>query len=121
MGELAGIDAAHDRAGGWPRRFTVIGLFALATVLCYVDRVSISVAIIPLAREKHYDAAAQGLVLSAFFWGYPWPQLRGGWMAERYGGKRVLALGVAVLGSGMFVTPLASASFATLLCARVVL
>jgi len=121
MGELAGIDAAHDRAGGWPRRFTVIGLFSLATVLCYVDRVSISVAIIPLAAEKHYDAAAQGLVLSAFFWGYLWPQLAGGWMADRFGGKRVLALGVAVWSAATFLTPAASASFAALLGARIVL
>jgi MFS transporter, ACS family, solute carrier family 17 (sodium-dependent inorganic phosphate cotransporter), other len=121
MGELADTVASADRARGWPRRYTVIGLFALATVLCYVDRVSISVAIIPLAREKHYDAAAQGLVLSAFFWGYLWPQLAGGWMADRYGGKRVLALGVAVWSAATFVTPLASASFAALLGVRVVL
>jgi len=121
MGGLAGIDAAPDRAGRWPRRFTVIGLFSLATVLCYVDRVSISVAIIPLAAEKHYDDAAQGLILSAFFWGYLWPQLAGGWMADRFGGKRVLALGVAVWSAATFLTPIASASFATLLGARVVL
>ena len=54
----------------WPRRYTVVGLFFLATVLCYVDRVSISVAIIPLSRERGYDAAADGIILSAFFWGY---------------------------------------------------
>ncbi len=121
MGELGAIDAARDRAAGWPRRFTVIGLFSLATVLCYVDRVSISVAIIPLAAEKHLDAAAQGLILSAFFWGYLWPQLLGGWMADRFGGKRVLALGVAVWSAATFVTPIASVSFATLLGARIVL
>ena len=121
MGQLAGIDGSHARAGGWPRRFTVIGLFSLATVLCYIDRVSISVAIIPLAAEKHYDAAAQGLILSAFFWGYLWPQLVGGWMADRFGGKRVLALGVAVWSAATFLTPAASASFAALLAARIVL
>ena len=36
----------------WPRRFTVVALFFLATVLCYVDRVSISVAIIPLCARS---------------------------------------------------------------------
>ena len=51
------------------------------------------IAIIPLARAKGYDAAAKGLVLSSFFWGYLWLQLLGGWMADRFGGKRVLAAG----------------------------
>lgn len=121
MGEPARSGAAREQATGWPRRYTVIGLFFLATILCYLDRVSISVAIIALAREKHYDAGAQGLVLSAFFWGYIWPQLAGGWMADRFGGKRVLALGVTVWSAATFLTPLASASFLMLLFARVLL
>jgi MFS family permease len=90
-------------------------------MLCYLDRVSISVAIIALAREKGYDAAAQGLVLSAFFWGYLWTQLAGGLMADRFGGKRILALGVAIWSAATFLTPAASVSFAALLCARALL
>lgn len=119
MVEPAEIGAAPDREIVWPRRYTIVVLFSLATVLCYLDRVSISVAIIPLAREKHYDAAAQGVILSAFFWGYLWPQLAGGWMADRFGGKHVLAIGVAVWSAATFLTPPASASIAMLLCARV--
>ena len=106
----------------WPRRYTVVALFATATMLCYVDRVSISVAIIPLARQQGYDSAAQGLVLSAFFWGYLWLQLAGGWLADRFGGRRVLAAGVGVWSLATFVTPIAArASFAALLAARVLL
>jgi MFS transporter, ACS family, solute carrier family 17 (sodium-dependent inorganic phosphate cotransporter), other len=107
---------------GWPRRYTVVALFTLATVLCYVDRVSISVAIIPLARQHHYDAALQGLILSAFFWGYLWPQLAGGFLADRFGGRRVLAAGVAMWSLATFATPAAAeASFGALLAARVLL
>ena len=98
-----------------------MALFFVATVLCYIDRVSISVAIIPLARERGFDAAAQGLVLSAFFWGYMWPQLAGGWIADRIGGRRVLAAGVAVWSFATLITPLASVHFAILLAARVIL
>ena len=90
------LDAARANTREWPRRYTVVVLFALATALCYIDRVNISIAIIPLARAKGYDAAAKGLVLSSFFWGYLWLQLFGGWVADRFGGKRVLAAGVAV-------------------------
>ena len=70
--ELA--ERSRDRSA-WPRRFTVVALFFVATVLCYVDRVSISVAIIPLSRDRGYDAAAQGIILSAFFSGCLWPRL----------------------------------------------
>jgi len=106
----------------WPERYTIVALFFLSTALCYIDRVSISVAIIPLASQYHLDSAAQGIVLSAFFWGYLWPQLLGGWMADRFGGYLVLAAGVAVWSLATILTPLAAAlSFATLLGVRVML
>src|SRR5438552_768902 len=100
------IEAAH--AGRWPRRYTVIVLFALGTALCYIDRVNISIAIIPLAEDKGYDAAARGLVLSSFFWGYIWLQMLGGWLADRYGGKRILMAGVAMWSLATALTPLAA-------------
>src|SRR5271157_442907 len=103
----------------WPRRYTIVVLFALATALCYIDRVNISIAIIPLARAKGYDPAAKGLVLSAFFWGYLWLQMPGGWVADRFGGKRILAVGVALWSIATFLTPpAASISFAGLLLMR---
>jgi len=106
----------------WPRRYTVAGLFFLATLLCYLDRVSISIAIIPLSADEHYDPSVQGLILSAFFWGYIWTQLGGGWMADRFGGKRVLGAGVAAWSLATLVTPPAAAiSFGTLFAARVML
>jgi ACS family sodium-dependent inorganic phosphate cotransporter len=106
----------------WPQRYTVVALFFLGTALCYIDRISISVAIIPLARQFGYSSTAQGLVLSAIFWGYLWTQLVGGWMADRFGGHRVLAAGVAIWSLATFVTPFAAAlTFSALLAARVML
>src|SRR5215469_14907674 len=105
-----------------PERYTVVALFFLSTALCYIDRVSISVAIIPLATKYHFDAVAQGVVLSAFFWGYLWPQLVGGWIADRFGGYRVLAFGVAFWSLATLLTPPAAAiSLGALLAARVML
>jgi ACS family sodium-dependent inorganic phosphate cotransporter len=117
MGEPA---RARDTAAGvprWPQRYTVVALFFLGTALCYIDRISISVAIIPLARQFGYDSAAQGLVLSAVFWGYLWTQLVGGWTADRFGGHRVLAAGVAIWSIATFVTPVAAAATFTALLA----
>lgn len=105
----------------WPQRYTLVGLFFLSTVLCYIDRVNISVAIIPMARDRGFDAATQGMVLSAFFWGYLVSQLLGGWMADRFGGKRILAFGVVTWSLATILTPPASTSFPMLLLARVML
>ena len=56
------IAEAIEPAWAWPRRYTIVVLFALATALCYVDRVNISIAIIPLARARGYDSAKQGQI-----------------------------------------------------------
>ena len=105
-----------------PRRYTIVALYFIATMLCYVDRVSISVAIIPLARRFDYAAGAQGLILSAFFWGYFCTQLVGGWMSDRFGGRRVLGAGVAIWSLATLLTPQAAAiSFPLLFAIRVVL
>src|SRR5260370_19861649 len=77
MGEPA---RARETASGiprWPQRYTVVALFFLGTALCYIDRISISVAIIPLARQFGYDSAAHGRVPCAVVWGHLWSQLVG--------------------------------------------
>jgi MFS transporter, ACS family, solute carrier family 17 (sodium-dependent inorganic phosphate cotransporter), other len=117
-----GLEAEIAQTGGWPRRYTVVALLALATAICYVDRVNISIAIIPLARDRGYDAAATGLILSSFFWGYIGPQMLGGWLADRFGGKRVLTLGVVLWSLGTLLTPAAAEiSFGALLAMRAAL
>jgi ACS family sodium-dependent inorganic phosphate cotransporter len=97
----------------------MIALLALATAICYLDRVNISIAIIPLAHAKGYDAAATGLILSSFLWGYIGPQMLGGWLADRFGGKRVLMAAVVIWSLGTFLTPPSAAiSFGALLLIR---
>src|SRR5438128_5953136 len=115
------VSAVSARLDYLPRRYVVVAMFFVATMLCYIDRVSISVAIIPLAAERGYDPAARGIVLSAFFWGYIWPQLLGGLMSDRFGGKRVLGAGVAGWSLATLLTPPASAAFSLLLAVRVML
>ena len=111
MGEPVLARDSREEISRWPQRYTVVALFFLGTALCYIDRISISVAIIPLARQFGYNSAAQGVVLSAIFWGYIWTQLAGGWMADRFGGHRVLAAGVAVWSLATFIMPPAAASW----------
>lgn len=50
----------------------------------------------------------QGYVLSAFFWGYIFSQVLGGYLAGRYGGR--IVIGFTVLGSSILtlLSPLAA-------------
>ena len=94
----------------WPRRHTVVALSCIAVFICYLDRVNISVAIIPMAQEMGWAADIQGLVLSSFFVGYALTQVIGGRLADRYGGKAILAIGVLVWSVATMLTPPAMAA-----------
>lgn len=101
-----------DRSAGelslreyWPRRYTTIGLCFAATFICYIDRVNISVAIIPMAEQFGWDQTIRGFVLSSFFIGYLATQILGGWLSDRFGGKVVLGIGVLLWSLFTLITP----------------
>jgi ACS family sodium-dependent inorganic phosphate cotransporter len=85
------------------RRLILLSFFAV--FICYIDRVSISVAIIPMAESLNWDLHTQSLVMSAFFVGYLVMQIAGGRLADRFGGKIVLGLGVLLWSLFTFLTP----------------
>src|SRR4051812_31638499 len=92
----------------WPRRYTLVLLSFAAVFICYIDRVNISVAIIPMAGQLGWNPQTQGLVLSAFFVGYLATQVIGGRLADRFGGKVVLGVGVLSWSFFTLVTPWAA-------------
>ncbi|KAK3802944.1 hypothetical protein RRG08_051700 [Elysia crispata] len=69
------------------------------------------------AGEFHWDEATQGNILGAFFYGYMVSQIPGGWLATRYGGKRVFGLGVLCTSVLTLLTPLAARTSLYLLIA----
>ncbi|MCH2222795.1 MAG: MFS transporter, partial [Dechloromonas sp.] len=77
-----------------PVRARVMLMCFAAIFVCYIDRVNISVAIIPMARDLGWSPSTQGLVLSSFYVGYLLMQIGGGRLADRFGGKLILGLGV---------------------------
>ena len=92
----------------------------LATLVGYTDRVNISVAAVAMKEELGWSQTQKGLVLSAFFVGYMLFMLASGWLAMRFGGKRVLGLSVLAWSVVTILTPLsAQVSLATLFAARV--
>jgi len=72
-----------------------------------MDRINISVTAPLIMKELKWDEASLGIILSSFFLGYTLLQIPGGWLADRYGGKTVLACGVLWWSVFTMLTPLA--------------
>lgn len=92
----------------WPRRWTIVGLCCAAFMLCNMDRVNMSIAILPMSEQFQWDSQIKGLVQSSFFWGYLLTQVIGGIWADRIGGKKVLGFGVIWWSVATALTPVAA-------------
>jgi ACS family glucarate transporter-like MFS transporter len=79
------------------RWLLIFWLFVLSAV-AYLDRVNISIAGSLLASEYHLSKIQLGWIFSAFLAGYALFQTPGGWLADKFGARRVLALGVVWWG-----------------------
>lgn len=52
-----------------------------------------------------WDERLQGIILSAFYFGYVITQVPGGYLADKFGGKHVLGLGVLFTCALSLLTP----------------
>ncbi|URE03911.1 hypothetical protein MUK42_19332 [Musa troglodytarum] len=103
-------------------RVKVVAMLGLALALCNADRVVMSVAIVPLSRAHGWTQSFSGIVQSSFLWGYLMSPIVGGALVDYYGGKLVMAWGVALWSLATFLTPWAAeTSLWTLLAMRVLL
>ena len=66
--------------GETPDRYKIVFAMALAFVVCNMDKVNISIAIIPMASDYGWKPTTAGFIQSAFFYGYLLAQLPGGWL-----------------------------------------
>ena len=102
-----------------PERFKVIALTILAVFICYIDRVVISLTIIPMGAELGWTQTEKGIVLGSFYAAYMLTQIYGGALSDRIGGKTVLGVGLIVWSIFTIVTPYAAAAgFFILILAR---
>jgi len=103
-----------------PERVKVVALMAAVMLLCNADRVVMSVAVVPLAAQHGWSSSFVGIVQSSFLWGYVFSSMVGGALADKYGGKKVMAGAAAIWSLATFLTPwAASQSAAMLLAVRV--
>jgi MFS family permease len=62
-----------------------------------MDKSMISTAIIPIASQFHFSSGQTGLMMSLFFLGYSLMQIPSGWLADRFGSKRVLMASLFII------------------------
>jgi ACS family D-galactonate transporter-like MFS transporter len=85
-------------------RHMILGVMCLMYFIAYIDRVNISVAA-PLIREEMGLTTSQlGLVFSAFAYPYAAMQILGGWMADKFGPKKVLIVLSLIWGVATVLT-----------------
>lgn len=72
------------------RWFVVVTLF-LAMLINYLDRSALSIAAPLLVKEFNLSPSEMGMVFSSFFVGYAVFNLVGGYIADKYGARIVLA------------------------------
>jgi ACS family D-galactonate transporter-like MFS transporter len=70
------------------QRFVVLALITVATMINYLDRTLMSVAGPYIQHDLALDAAAMGIVYSAFSWSYSAAQLPGGALLDRWGVRK---------------------------------
>lgn len=75
-----------------------------------MDRICMSVAILPMAKEFGWPASVQGLVQSGFLWGYMATQMIGGSLADKYGGRLVMAYSIFWFSLASVLMPAALSS-----------
>ncbi|GFP94033.1 probable anion transporter 6 chloroplastic [Phtheirospermum japonicum] len=114
-----GIDRGWPPWKNLPQRYKLIGTTSLAFVICNMDKVNLSIAIIPMSHQYGWNASVAGLVQSSFFWGYALSQLPGGWLAKVFGGSIVLEMGVLVWSLATALVPTVAGFMPALIFSRI--
>jgi MFS transporter, ACS family, solute carrier family 17 (sodium-dependent inorganic phosphate cotransporter), other len=109
--------AVHDTSE-FPARYKVVLVCMLAFVICNMDKVNMSVAIIPMAKEFGWSPSVVGVVQSAFFYGYMASQIPSGYLANKLSGRVVLPGGVVMWSAFTAAVPLLCSSIGSLCVSR---
>jgi MFS family permease len=73
-------------------RHLIVLLLVLMSLLLYLDRLCVSFAVDYIKEDLGLTQTQISWFLSIFFWSYALAQVPSGWLSDRYGARRVLAL-----------------------------
>ena len=75
-------------------RNLILALLFLGWSLGNLDRYIMNYAVVAITGDLNLDASATGIILSSFFLGYAIMQIPGGWLADKFGAKKILLFSV---------------------------
>jgi len=100
LSEPASLPAAHAQTQAQPaptrRRYVMLFLILIATMINYLDRVNLSSVAPFMTKDLGIDKFHMGMIFSAFAWTYAFCLLPAGLLVDRVGAR--LSYGVSLVG-----------------------
>jgi MFS transporter, ACS family, D-galactonate transporter len=90
-GSVIPASRKHPSSISDARRWSIIGLLFVASLINYLDRFTISISLPLISHDLHIGPTDKGLLLSAFFWSYAFMQVPIGVCADRLNLRRLYA------------------------------
>lgn len=95
-----------------------VSVLFIVIVICYADRVNMSVASIPMSQQFNWTNTTQGAVMSSFFVGYVVTQIPSGYLGACIGGEFILLVGMIIWSVFTIITPFTASITPILFIAR---
>jgi MFS family permease len=114
------METANKKPAGWFYPWVIVGILWLVAFLNYFDRNLIASMRDPIAAEFKLTDAQFGLLTTLFLLSYGILSPLGGYLADKYGRKRIIIFSVCVWSAVTLWTGFVS-SFPEMLVARVVM
>jgi sugar phosphate permease len=88
------------------RWLRIIPIALLMYTISFINRTNISLALPAISHDLHLSASQAGQVAGVFFWGYLLLQIPGGYLAQRWSAKWLIAVllaawGLCAIGCGL--------------------
>lgn len=86
------------------QRWIILGVIWIASFICFLDRINLSVAMPNLIDEYNFTPEQSGLLLSAFFITYTLFQIPGGILGDKFSPKKVVTVSLIWWSFMTFIT-----------------
>ncbi|MFD2616138.1 MFS transporter [Terrilactibacillus laevilacticus] len=100
------------------RKQSILVLLFVGFLVDYLDRMVMSVAVVPIKAEFGLNATEIGVILSSFFFSYAIMQIPGGWLSDKLGSRSIILWSVIIWSVFTVATGFAW-SFISLILVRV--
>jgi MFS transporter, ACS family, D-galactonate transporter len=110
MPAAAGADSAYPMMEKVTnaRRWSIVVLLLVASMINYFDRTTISFALPSISESLGFGALKKGVLLSAFFWSYAFMQIPMGLLADRFNLRWIYAAAFTLWSVSQGLTGLAT-------------